>query len=101
MKGLNIDDSSNGSRTTKGLSPTGEYVNMQYVNVHAGSSDNGNYNSRGSKGCQTIHPDDAEDFFYNFNFNGNTGDDSGKIYIYRGDSEESVNAREKLKLNDE
>ena len=32
---------------------------------------------------------------------GNTGDDSGKIYIYRGDSEESVNAREKLKLNDE
>lgn len=35
---------------------------MILVNVHSGKSDKGNYNSRGSKGCITIHPDDAAAF---------------------------------------
>ena len=39
---------------------------MTLVNVHSGKSDKGNYNSSGSKGCITIHPDDAAAFFTNF-----------------------------------
>ena len=38
---------------------------MQNVNVHFGKSDNGNYNSRGSQGCITIHPEDVNAFFSN------------------------------------
>lgn len=36
---------------------------MTFVNVHSGVSDNKGPTSRGSRGCVTIHPDDAEDFF--------------------------------------
>lgn len=84
QKGLNIDDSDNKNRTTTGTDPNGNDVEMQYVNVHKGTSDNGNAMSRGSKGCVTIHPDDADAFFSNFDFsNGNTGNSSGSIYIIR------------------
>ena len=62
---------------------------MEYVNIHSGKSDNGNYNSRGSHGCVTIHPDDADAFFSNFSWNSgqNTGTSLGKIIIMRNDSQ--------------
>ena len=85
-KGLNIDDL--GQRRTYGTDPNGDPVIMQYVNVHAGASDNGNYNSRGSQGCITINPSDADAFFSNFNWTNEsktTGDASGTLIIVRGD----------------
>lgn len=96
--GLNIDDSNNGSRSALGINPNGEEVTMFYVNVHSGCSDNGNYSSRGSHGCITINPSEAEAFFQNFSFDGNTGNAHGNIYIFRGVSEESISAKEQLNL---
>ena len=85
-KGLNIVDNE-GKRTNPGIAPDGSETTMTLVNVHSGYSDNGNHNSRGSKGCITIHPDEASDFFDNFDFsgrNGTTGNASGTIIIKRG-----------------
>ena len=59
---------------------------MTSVNVHSGYSDNKGPSSRGSKGCITIHPDDAQQFFLHFNWNinnPNTGNSTGKIIIIR------------------
>jgi len=59
---------------------------MTSVNVHIGYSDNKGPTSRGSEGCVTIHPDDAEEFFSNFEWNENnpfTGTSVGKIIIMR------------------
>ncbi len=89
-KGLNIDDK--GSRRTDGTKPDGEDVTMQYVNYHSGASDKGNYNSRGSAGCITCHPDDANSFFENFNWTNTTktkGDSSGTITVQRGTEAEN------------
>lgn len=89
-KGLNIDDK--GDRRTDGTNPDGEDVTMQYVNYHSGASDRGNYNSRGSAGCITCAPDDAEAFFENFNWTNNaetTGDSSGTITVQRGTDAEN------------
>ncbi len=97
-KGLNIDDSNNGSRSTSGLNPDGEEVAMFYVNVHSGYSDNGNCSSRGSHGCITINPSETDAFFQIFLFEGNTGNAHGDIFIYRGVSEESISAKEQLNL---
>jgi len=86
-KGLNIDDF--GNRKTLGTKPNGDDVLMQYVNVHEGASDNGNYNSRGSAGCITINPKDSKDFFANFSWTNKsktTGNSSGTIDINRGSS---------------
>jgi len=89
-KGLNVDDSNNGSRTTTGTNPDGKEVTMTGVNVHEGASDNGNHNSRGSKGCITINPKDSEAFFDNFDWSKNSaqtkGNSSGTIVIHRGNS---------------
>ena len=87
-KGLNIVNE-NGERLTEGTTPNGEDVTMELVNVHSGYSDNGNYNSRGSHGCVTIHPDDADAFFSNFIWDSgkNTGTSSGKIIIMREESQ--------------
>jgi hypothetical protein len=66
---------------------------MEYVNVHEGASDNGNYNSRGSEGCITIKPGDAKDFFGNFNWTNSsntTGDSKGLIIVTRGDKDTNV-----------
>ena len=91
-KGLNIVDE-NGNRTAPGTDPDGNDVTMTNVNVHSGTSDKGNYNSRGSAGCITIAPNEAEDFFSYFDWSGNTahttGNSSGTIVIQRGDSEEN------------
>ena len=89
-KGLNIDDDNNANtRTTSGTDPNGNTVTMTNVNVHEGESDNGNYNSRGSQGCVTVAPNDADNFFNNFNWNGTngfTGNSTGTIFIQRGNS---------------
>ncbi|HAM98554.1 MAG TPA: hypothetical protein DCQ26_08060 [Marinilabiliales bacterium] len=93
-KGLNIDDSNNDSRTASGTNPKGEDVTMTGVNVHEGKSDNGNYNSRGSRGCVTINPKDSEAFFNNFDWSKNSaqtkGNSSGTIVIHRGNTASSM-----------
>ena len=86
-KGLNLVDA-NGNRNTPGTDPDGNRITMQYVNVHDGASDNGNYNSRGSAGCITCNPNNTDDFFNNFNWtspNTNTGNSKGTIRIVRAD----------------
>ena len=89
-KGLNIINENN-ERFVPGITPQNEDVIMEYVNVHAGRSDNGNFNSRGSKGCITIHPDDAPAFFSNFHWNSLNpyiGTSKGKIIIKRNINKE-------------
>ena len=88
-KGLNIDDDDNPStRTTTGTSPSGADVTMSSVNVHKGTSNLGQYSSRGSLGCLTIDPSVSSSFFSNFNWSGAggvTGSSNGQIFISRGD----------------
>lgn len=84
-KGLNIVDD-NGVRENPGISSIGDAITMLYTNVHAGKSDRGNYNSRGSHGCITIHPEDAEAFFSHFSWTNKsqtTGTSVGRIFIIR------------------
>jgi len=83
-KGLNIDDSGAGTRTTTGVDSVGTATTMQYVNVHTG------YKTRCySQGCPTLHPDDFKDFSSHFDWvnNGSTGNDSGNVHIFRGGTE--------------
>ena len=85
QKGLNIVNE-DGERVAPGKTPQGADVRMINVNVHSGKSDYGNYNSRGSHGCITIHPEDSEAFFSNFTWdqeNPNIGNFEGKIIILR------------------
>lgn len=85
QKGLNIVNDE-GNRIADGYNSNGDRVTMYNVNVHSGKSDNGNYNSRGSHGCITIHPEDAEAFFRNFTWTNETmttGTSNGKIFIFR------------------
>lgn len=86
--GLNLVNPS-GERKVGGTNAEGNNVEMVYVNVHSGYSDKGNYNSRGSSGCITIHPDDAAAFFKNFIWNPQkfTGNSVGKIIIFRKNSQ--------------
>ncbi|MBU0559357.1 MAG: hypothetical protein KKG93_07255, partial [Bacteroidetes bacterium] len=78
QQGLNIVDAS-GNRLAPGTSPTGNGVTMEYVNVHAGASNNGNFNSRGSRGCITLNPALSSNVLGHFNWNGNTGNSSGSV----------------------
>ena len=98
-KGLNLVDQS-GNRNTSGTNPNGDEVTMTNVNVHEGASDNGNYNSRGSQGCITIHPDDTDNFFSNFSWdakkNSTKGTSNGSIFIYRKDSEDRRNTYKRI-----
>ena len=89
--GLNIVNDS-GERKTEGTDPDGNSVGMTLVNVHSGHSNNGNYNSRGSYGCITIHPDDAMAFFKNFTWYSDkfTGSSFGKIIVYRTNSKQKI-----------
>jgi len=85
QKGLNIVNDK-GVRVVSGKSPDGQKVTIQYANVHSGKSDKGNYNSRGSEACITIHPNDAEAFFSHFiwtNDKKTTGSSEGRIFIKR------------------
>ncbi|MBR1564078.1 MAG: hypothetical protein IJ650_01895 [Paludibacteraceae bacterium] len=84
-KGLNIVDTK-GNRFVPGKKPNGEDVTIKYGNIHSGKSDNGNYNSRGSQACITIHPDDAEAFFSHFSWTNDMktkGNSTGRIFIKR------------------
>ncbi len=84
-KGLNIIDD-NGARENQGISPKGDAVTMRNTNVHEGKSDKGNYNSRGSHGCITIHPADAEAFFSHFSWTNEAqtkGTTVGRLFIIR------------------
>ncbi len=86
QRGLNIDDSNDNSRTAQGYNSMKDEITMKYVNVHSGASDNGNFSSRGSAACITLHPDDYNGFMDNFVWSGKsckTGLSEGKIYIYR------------------
>lgn len=66
-KGLNLVDLK-GIRKIPGNSWMGNPRKMTYVNVHSGYSDKGNYNSRGSLGCPTIHPKEITKFMSHFDF---------------------------------
>ncbi len=91
-KGLNLVDS-NGNRNSPGTDPEGNDVTMTNVNVHSGQSDKGNYNSRGSRGCITLCPNDSNNFFDNFDFSGtnsNTGTSTGTINISRGNKAQGI-----------
>ena len=84
-KGLNIIDNQ-GARENPGTSSIGDAITMLYTNIHAGKSDKGNYNSRGSHGCITIHPADAEAFFSHFSWTNETqtkGNSIGRLFIIR------------------
>lgn len=92
-KGLNIDDNigenNNTSRTADGTDPNGNSITMTNVNVHEGTSNNGNASSRGSHGCITIKPSDTNGFFSNFDWSGTggvRGNTSGTITVYRGNT---------------
>jgi hypothetical protein len=107
-KGLNMGSNvtENGvtsfERTVETTGPNPKQGNkniMKYANVHSGASDNGNYNSRGSKGCFTVDPDDMSSFMGNFDWNennSNTGTSHGSVFTYRGDSSEATMMRSVL-----
>ncbi len=86
-QGLNLVDE-NGSRTnTPGTTPDGSQVTMEYVNVHSGASNRGGPRSRGSLGCLTINPEQANNFMNHFDWsgnNGNTGNSRGMVFVTRG-----------------
>lgn len=96
VKGLNlIDDVS--KRLTEGYSWSERPTMMKYVNLHSGFSDKGNWNSRGSEGCITLHPNQVKDFWKHFDFsiprkNFETpkvytkGKSSGAIFVSRMDA---------------
>ncbi|MEM6717702.1 MAG: hypothetical protein AAF611_00160 [Bacteroidota bacterium] len=96
VKGLNLINQEE-QRETNGYSWTKKPVTMSYVNVHQGYSDLGNYNSRGSLGCITLQPDQADQFwsYFDFSVNGTTGTSKGVAYVFR----ETEAKREQL-IND-
>jgi len=83
VKGLNLINRQE-KRSVNGFSWFKAPSKVVYANVHAGFSDNGNFNSRGSMGCITIHPKEVDAFWKHFNFSFKTkGTATGVIYIYR------------------
>lgn len=91
VKGLNLVDSLE-VRIVPGLSWTLNPTVVQYANVHTGFSDRGNYNSRGSEGCLTIHPDEVDAFMSLFDFSIpnyqdppklTLGTSEGVVYVFR------------------
>ena len=92
-KGLNLVDL-DAVRIVPGYSWTLANTVVEYANVHSGFSDKGNYNSRGSQGCPTIHPDQVDDFMNLFDFSVPNWEDppqftlgtsEGVVYIFRAD----------------
>ncbi len=93
-KGLNMVDV-DAVRIVPGYSWTLVNTVVQYANVHSGFSDKGNYNSRGSQGCPTIHPDEVDNFMDIFDFSlpnwenppqFTLGTSEGIVYIFREDA---------------
>ena len=91
-RGVIIDQ--DGNRNATGTDPNGNDINMTLVNIHSGvppEDDPGGLNrqNRGSAGCPTINPSDAEAFFNNFSWNNSsetTGNSSGKVIVLRKSS---------------
>jgi len=73
----------------------GRDVQMTLVNFHSGVKPEDdpsglNRENRGSAGCPTCSPKDADAFFENFDFsNGTTGNAEGTVTIFRGESDKS------------
>ncbi len=92
-KGLNIVNE-RGVREAPGTDPNGNDITMIYVNIHSGVPPEDdpaglNRQNRGSEGCPTIHPSDAEAFFDNFNWTNSTqttGNSTGTVIIMRNPS---------------
>ncbi len=91
VRGLNLIDSVD-VRIVPGWSWTLQPSVVQYANVHTGFSDRGNYNSRGSQGCLTLHPDENDDFMDIFDFSlpnyqsppkYTLGTSEGVVYVFR------------------
>jgi len=79
-------------RFNLGFDKNGDTVLMKDVNVHGGTSDKGNYNSRGSHGCLTILPKDTLEFFKHFGMqHKTTGNLEGGLYVFREDDTSVVN----------
>ena len=92
-QGLNLVNT-DAVRIVPGYSWSLQNTEVQYANVHTGFSDKGNYNSRGSQGCPTIHPDQVDDFMALFDFSipnwedppqFTLGTSEGIVYIFRED----------------
>ena len=97
VKGLNLINS-NEERIVPGYSWTRQPSLVKYANIHSGFSDNGNFNSRGSMGCITIHPQDVNDFWEHFDFSDMTkGNATGVVYIYRNNQEKRQQLIEQIK----
>jgi len=102
-KGLNVINEK-GERKADGTPPVGMYKEMETVNVHAGVSPDDDpaglgRQNRGSKGCPTISPSDAENFFSNFDWsgtNGTTGNSSGTLTIQRGTTAQATKSALKI-----
>lgn len=86
-KGLNLINKL-GVREVKGFSWSKRPSEVFYANVHAGFSDKGNFNSRGSMGCITIQPKEVNAFWKHFDFSKKTkGTSTGVVYIFRNNLE--------------
>jgi len=79
-------------RYNLGFDKNGDTILMKDVNVHGGTSNKGNYNSRGSHGCLTIFPRDTIQFFKHFGMeHKTTGNLEGGLYVFRDDDENLIN----------
>jgi RHS repeat-associated protein len=109
-KGLNLGKGKvdkHEDRKVPGTDKNGNSAEVNNGNFHAGASDNGNYNSRGSKACLTCNPSAAENIWGNFDwsgsyngYTGNTGNSNGMISIRRGGPTESEKNNGKLDLSE-
>lgn len=91
-QGLNLINAT-GQRQSPGTDPDGNSVTMSVVNVHEGTSNNGNATSRGSEGCITIAPADASNFFANFDWSGSTGktgNSTGSVVVRRNEGIDKI-----------
>jgi RHS repeat-associated protein len=88
-KGLNMVDSNGNRKTPATTTPGGIPATAVYVNIHSGQVENASgQHNRGSEACITLHPEDAEAFFNNFDWSGslNRYDADGNLVTYKGTS---------------
>jgi len=91
---INVDE----QRITDAFSWFKKPSKIRYANVHTGCSDNGNFNSRGSQGCITIHPKQVDAFFKHFDFSkGTKGTSEGIVYIYRANATKRLSFIDQIK----
>ncbi len=103
-RGLNIIDKNGSRQNTPGTDMDGNEVTMEWVNIHSGEELNAaGLHNRGSAGCPTVHPDDADSFLLNtFDWSGpggTTGNSTGTVKIFRGTAAERANKVNEIKTN--